>query len=423
MQEQKVVMCRVAGPQICVFLCRLYENKGEADFVESLVQLFRSISDMMSGVSDQTVRVKVGPRGSVDHTQGPALRGGTPCRPGKAGSACPSKPGLERKVQERLCSDHGRGPCNGILFASSGGPLKCCPWSLLLCKERFSVSIMEGWGSGWEWCVHVTCQGISVSEQVWEAEAVGAPGIRQTSGWAVLIVVYLGPSSESGRASEGSSLPVVLLFSPPYYLFLPCGPLGEKMPASQVGSVWSSGHAGVEVPGGGAWGGPRERPRTRTLASIPVWQFQCGWLTAEEAVRVVCAARANSFKGQESSKWLTCSFHPAAPCSSLCSYFLLWMFFYCSISQETSLWLLKILWESDFPDFKSGTEMYVCSDVRHGCWDQGSSVTKREQSRWPFHLGGEAAVWQSRAVLSITSSRGAGDPQRKLCGVYFQVLA
>uniref|UniRef100_A0A8C9BNT0 Dedicator of cytokinesis 1 n=1 Tax=Phocoena sinus TaxID=42100 RepID=A0A8C9BNT0_PHOSS len=36
----------------------LYENKGEADFVDSLVQLFRSISDMMSGVSDQTVRVK-----------------------------------------------------------------------------------------------------------------------------------------------------------------------------------------------------------------------------------------------------------------------------------------------------------------------------------------------------------------------------
>lgn len=91
--------CRVPGPQICVFLCRLYENKGEADFVESLVQLFRSISDMMSGVSDQTVRVKVGPRGSVDHTQGPALRAWTPCRPGKAGSACPSKPGRERKVQ------------------------------------------------------------------------------------------------------------------------------------------------------------------------------------------------------------------------------------------------------------------------------------------------------------------------------------
>ncbi|ELR55761.1 Dedicator of cytokinesis protein 1, partial [Bos mutus] len=37
---------------------QLYENKGEADFVESLLQLFRSISDMMSSVSDQTVRVK-----------------------------------------------------------------------------------------------------------------------------------------------------------------------------------------------------------------------------------------------------------------------------------------------------------------------------------------------------------------------------
>lgn len=55
-------VCRVPAPQIRVFLCRLYENKGEADFVESLVQLFRSISEMMSSVSDQTVRVKVGPR-------------------------------------------------------------------------------------------------------------------------------------------------------------------------------------------------------------------------------------------------------------------------------------------------------------------------------------------------------------------------
>ncbi|XP_030888532.1 dedicator of cytokinesis protein 1 [Leptonychotes weddellii] len=36
----------------------LYEDKGEADFMESLLQLFRSISDMMSSVSDQTVRVK-----------------------------------------------------------------------------------------------------------------------------------------------------------------------------------------------------------------------------------------------------------------------------------------------------------------------------------------------------------------------------
>ncbi|KAL0616847.1 Dedicator of cytokinesis protein 1 [Plecturocebus cupreus] len=37
----------------------LYENKGEADFVESLLQLFRSINDMVSSMSDQTVRVKV----------------------------------------------------------------------------------------------------------------------------------------------------------------------------------------------------------------------------------------------------------------------------------------------------------------------------------------------------------------------------
>lgn len=44
---------------LCVS-CRLYENKGEADFVESLLQLFRSINDMMSSLSELTVRVKVG---------------------------------------------------------------------------------------------------------------------------------------------------------------------------------------------------------------------------------------------------------------------------------------------------------------------------------------------------------------------------
>ncbi|XP_056671020.1 dedicator of cytokinesis protein 1-like [Monodelphis domestica] len=37
---------------------QLYENKGEADFMESLLQLFKSISDMMGSTSDQTVRIK-----------------------------------------------------------------------------------------------------------------------------------------------------------------------------------------------------------------------------------------------------------------------------------------------------------------------------------------------------------------------------
>uniref|UniRef100_A0A8B9QK15 Dedicator of cytokinesis 1 n=1 Tax=Apteryx owenii TaxID=8824 RepID=A0A8B9QK15_APTOW len=36
----------------------LYENKGEADFRESLLQLFKSINEMMSSISDQTVIVK-----------------------------------------------------------------------------------------------------------------------------------------------------------------------------------------------------------------------------------------------------------------------------------------------------------------------------------------------------------------------------
>uniref|UniRef100_A0A8B9QR63 Dedicator of cytokinesis 1 n=1 Tax=Apteryx owenii TaxID=8824 RepID=A0A8B9QR63_APTOW len=38
---------------------QLYENKGEADFRESLLQLFKSINEMMSSISDQTVIVKV----------------------------------------------------------------------------------------------------------------------------------------------------------------------------------------------------------------------------------------------------------------------------------------------------------------------------------------------------------------------------
>lgn len=52
-----------SSPQVPTMLCvscRLYENKGEADFVESLLQLFRSINDMMSSLSELTVRVKVG---------------------------------------------------------------------------------------------------------------------------------------------------------------------------------------------------------------------------------------------------------------------------------------------------------------------------------------------------------------------------
>ncbi|KAM6442879.1 dedicator of cytokinesis protein 1 isoform 1-T1 [Liasis olivaceus] len=37
---------------------QLYENKGEADFRESLLQLFKSINEMMSSASEQTVTVK-----------------------------------------------------------------------------------------------------------------------------------------------------------------------------------------------------------------------------------------------------------------------------------------------------------------------------------------------------------------------------
>ncbi|XP_036078774.1 dedicator of cytokinesis protein 1 isoform X3 [Rousettus aegyptiacus] len=41
-----------------VLFNQLYESKGEADFMDSLLQLFRSISDMMRGASEQAVRVK-----------------------------------------------------------------------------------------------------------------------------------------------------------------------------------------------------------------------------------------------------------------------------------------------------------------------------------------------------------------------------
>lgn len=47
-------------PTVSCVSCRLYENKGEAEFVESLLQLFQSINDMMSSISELTVRVKVG---------------------------------------------------------------------------------------------------------------------------------------------------------------------------------------------------------------------------------------------------------------------------------------------------------------------------------------------------------------------------
>lgn len=85
---------------------RLYENKGEADFVESLVQLFRSISDMMSSVSDQTVRVKVGPGVQQRRPRaGPAVRSRASREPRGAGAAYPVKPGLEQKAQEGLGRD------------------------------------------------------------------------------------------------------------------------------------------------------------------------------------------------------------------------------------------------------------------------------------------------------------------------------
>ncbi|XP_075468365.1 dedicator of cytokinesis protein 1 isoform X2 [Ascaphus truei] len=41
-----------------ILFIQLYENKGEADFMQSLLQLFKSINDMTSSISDQSVIVK-----------------------------------------------------------------------------------------------------------------------------------------------------------------------------------------------------------------------------------------------------------------------------------------------------------------------------------------------------------------------------
>lgn len=93
--KQPLEQLETQGPQVArrcgrsqsvVFLCRLYENKGEADFMESLLQLFRSISTMMSSMSDQTFRVKVGPRLPPQPRSRPAVSCRLPCL--RLGQAC-----------------------------------------------------------------------------------------------------------------------------------------------------------------------------------------------------------------------------------------------------------------------------------------------------------------------------------------------
>ncbi|KAH0508064.1 Dedicator of cytokinesis protein 1 [Microtus ochrogaster] len=82
-----------------VLFNQLYENKGEADFVESLVQLFRSINDMMSSLSELTVRVKISvdTRGRVNTDSSPkseeilAQLSGDPDGPDLAGSGAALK--------------------------------------------------------------------------------------------------------------------------------------------------------------------------------------------------------------------------------------------------------------------------------------------------------------------------------------------
>lgn len=63
--------------------------------------------------------------------------------------------------------------------------------------------------------------------------------------------------------------------------------------------------------------------------------------------------------------------------------------------------VLKLLWESDFPAFKSRAKMSVCSGVCHVAVTRGTSVTQREES---FHLRGDAAVWRSCGPLASVLS-------------------
>lgn len=85
----------------------------------------------------------------------------------------------------------------------------------------------------------VTCQRVLVPELMWEAEAVGAAGISDTSGYAVETVIHPCPSVCFLQNSEGSNLPVFLLSSPPFITLLALRPFGRKTPSSQAGSECS----------------------------------------------------------------------------------------------------------------------------------------------------------------------------------------
>lgn len=61
-EKKHSVWSSANSPNSCAAPCpsRLYENKGEADFMESLRNLFTSFNDMMNSSSENTGMVKVG---------------------------------------------------------------------------------------------------------------------------------------------------------------------------------------------------------------------------------------------------------------------------------------------------------------------------------------------------------------------------
>lgn len=140
--EKVARRCLPNPTELSVFHCRLYENKGEADFMESLLQLFRSISDMMSSVSDQTVRVKVGPRLQQHQPRSrPSVRGWALCARWVKRGLTTREAWTWAEGQELLLWwTYSCSLCNEMDFGFSVGALKCCHrYVFAPCEERFWI--------------------------------------------------------------------------------------------------------------------------------------------------------------------------------------------------------------------------------------------------------------------------------------------
>lgn len=124
--------------------------------MESLLQLFRSISIMMSSVSELTVRVKVGPGAGPGPAHDRLLQAGLP-RPSPSSHA-------RMRWWPTIWGRGGGWPCASSVGALTPAVALSCAW-----KDRLSVHFMYIRGSWGEKC----CRGISMSEQVWEAVPSG----------------------------------------------------------------------------------------------------------------------------------------------------------------------------------------------------------------------------------------------------------